>query len=96
MTENYIVIHTIFWKFSKLRLTSPSGPIRYSILSNFDHICRPRLYEMTINSGISAGLLVKIETNFTGNNSSCSPVQPGSTWVSDQSVHLARWMSALE
>ena len=37
MTENYrtctIVIHTIFWKFSKLRLTSPSGPIRYSILS---------------------------------------------------------------
>ncbi len=27
-----IVIHTIFWKFSKLRLTSPSGPIRYSIL----------------------------------------------------------------
>ena len=27
-----IVIHTIFWKFLKLRLTSPSGPIRYSIL----------------------------------------------------------------
>ncbi len=23
-----------FWKFSKLRLTSPSGPIRYSILKN--------------------------------------------------------------
>ncbi len=23
-----------FWKFSKLRLTSPSGPIRYSILMN--------------------------------------------------------------
>ncbi len=28
-----IVIHTIFWKFSKLRLTRPSGPIRYSILN---------------------------------------------------------------
>ncbi len=28
-----IVIYTIFWKFSKLRLTSPSGPIRYSILT---------------------------------------------------------------
>ncbi len=28
-----IVIHTIFLKFSKLRSTSPSGPIRYSILS---------------------------------------------------------------
>ncbi len=27
-----IVIHTIFWTFSKLRLTRPSGPIRYSIL----------------------------------------------------------------
>ena len=27
-----IVIPTIFWKFSKLRLTSPLGPIRYSIL----------------------------------------------------------------
>ncbi len=25
-----IVIHTIFWKFSKLRLRSPSGPIRYT------------------------------------------------------------------
>ena len=28
-----IVIHTIFWKFSKFRLTSPSGPNRYNILS---------------------------------------------------------------
>ncbi len=27
-----IVIHTIFWKFPKLRLTSPSVPIIYSIL----------------------------------------------------------------
>ncbi len=27
-----VVIHTIFWKFINLRLTSPSGPIRYSIL----------------------------------------------------------------
>ncbi len=26
------VIHTILWKFANLRLTSPSGPIRYTIL----------------------------------------------------------------
>ncbi len=27
-----VVIHTIFWKSTNLRLTRPSGPIRYSIL----------------------------------------------------------------
>ncbi len=27
-----VVIHTILWKFATLRLTSPSGPIRYTIL----------------------------------------------------------------
>ena len=30
-----IVIHTMFWKFTNARLTSPSGPIRYSIWSLF-------------------------------------------------------------
>ena len=29
-----IVIHTIFWKSVNLRLTRPSGPIRYSILKH--------------------------------------------------------------
>ncbi len=28
-----VVIHTILWKFANLRLTSPSGPIRYTILT---------------------------------------------------------------
>ena len=33
MDGNYtVVIHTIFWKSINLRLTHPSGPIRYSIL----------------------------------------------------------------
>ena len=27
-----VVIHTILWKFATLWLTSPSGPIRYTIL----------------------------------------------------------------
>ena len=28
-----VVIHNILWKFANLRLTSPSGPIRYTILT---------------------------------------------------------------
>ena len=31
--QHTIFFHTIFWKFTKPRLTSPSGPIRYSILT---------------------------------------------------------------
>ncbi len=35
MDVNYtVVIHTILWKFANLRLTSPSGPMRYTILNN--------------------------------------------------------------
>ncbi len=40
--QGTVVIHTIFWQSINLRLTRPSGPIRYSILINmkiFRRIC---------------------------------------------------------
>ena len=36
--QGTIVIHTMFWKFTNLWLTSPSGPIRYSILSQLQYL----------------------------------------------------------